>query len=279
MLVCSVCGFENLLGSRHCANCSSDIVTEKQKPITDSRIEKAILTDKLKEVGGEKSIALQVSSDLPVIDAVRRMINEDKCSVVITSSEGSIKGIFTERSLLRRVCNEIPINVTKPIKEAMLASPVILKKDDSIAFALHTLAVEGYSYAIIKDEPIRVINIQDILQYIVELHPSLGGFDKVLNSFKTIALKDNAFNREDQDLLNQVSKNKNLFFRAFTASRKSGKLEETERISEEAFLNRFVPAIKEVIEERDEIFSSTETKQLTRLLSIFEQKKVNFLNI
>ena len=277
MIKCTVCGHENLPGSFYCSNCNSDIVIGKRKPMTDSRIEKAILEDCLEEVGGEESLALEVPPDKPVKEVVRLMIDHQKCSVVVVGSDRSIEGIFTERSLLRRVCNESPINVAKPIREAMLQSPVVLKKSDSVAYALHMMEVQGYSYAIIEDDPIRVINIRDILQYLVELHPSLGGFDKVLNGFKVAVLKDNTLAEEDKEVINQIGKNKDLFYKAFTASRKTGKLGETERITKETFLNSFIIAIKEISKEEGHL-TLEEAALLGKLVKLFEQKKDYFLS-
>lgn len=277
MIKCTVCGHENLPGSFYCSNCNSDIVIGKRKPMTDSRIEKAILEDCLEEVGGEESLALEVPTDKPVKEVVRLMIDHQKCSVVVVGSDRSIEGIFTERSLLRRVCNESPINVDKPIREAMLKNPVVLKKSDSVAYALHMMEVQGYSYAIIEDDPIRIINIRDILHYIVELHPSLGGFDKVLNGFKVAVLKDSTLSEEDQEIINQIGKNKDIIYKVFTAARNTGKLGETERITKEAFLNSYIPAIKEISNEEG-LLSLNEATLLEKLVELFEKKKDYFLS-
>ncbi|UCG01491.1 MAG: CBS domain-containing protein [Candidatus Heimdallarchaeota archaeon] len=276
MIKCTVCGHENLPGSLYCSNCNSDIVVGKRKPLTDSRIEKAILEDSLEEVGGIESLALEVPHNMPVKEVVRLMIDQQKCSVVVVGSEKSIEGIFTERSLLRRVCNEIPINLEKPIREVMLKSPVVLKKTDTVAYALHMMEVQGYSYAIIEDDPIRVINIRNILHYIVELHPSLGGFDKVLNGFKEAVLKKRTLSEEEREIIKNLGKNKELFYRAFTVARNSGKLGETERITRENFLNNFLPAVKE-ISKQDEHISPDESAVLGKLVKLFEEEKDYFL--
>lgn len=276
MIKCTVCGHENLPGSFYCSNCNSDIVIEERKPMTDSRIEKAILEDCLKEVGGEESLALEVSSEMPIKEVVKLMIDHRKYSVVITRSDKSIEGIFTERSLLRRVCNESPINVDKPIREAMLKSPVVLKKTDSVAYALHMMEVQGYSYAIVEDDPIRVINIRHILHYIVELHPSLGGFDKVLNDFKAAILQEKTLSEEDKKILYHIGKNKEIFYKAFTIARKTGKLDETQRITRETFLKSFIPAVKEISHE-DNHLSPDESAILGKLVGLFEKEKDYFL--
>ncbi|MFX0124026.1 MAG: cyclic nucleotide-binding/CBS domain-containing protein [Candidatus Hodarchaeota archaeon] len=276
MIKCTVCGHENLPGSFNCSNCNSDIVIGKRKPLTDSRIEKAILEDCLKEVGGIESLALEVPNNMSVKEVVKLMIDQQKCSVVVVGLNKTIEGIFTERSLLRRVCNKFPINLEKPVREAMLKSPVVLKKTDSVAYALHMMEVQGYSYAIIEDDPIRVINIRDILQYIIELHPSLGGFDKVLNGFKEAVLNKKTLSVDEREIIKSLGKNKDLFYRVFTVARNSGKLGETERITRETFLKSFLPAVKE-ISKTDEFLSPDESAILGKFVKLFEEEKDYFL--
>jgi CBS domain-containing protein len=275
MIRCTVCGHENLPGSFYCSNCNSDIIIEERKPLTDSRIEKAILEDCLEEVGGEESLALEVPPDMPVKDVIKLMMDRQKSSVVVVGANGSIEGIFTERSLLRRVCNESPINAGKPIREAMLKQPVVLKKSDSVAYALHMMEVQGYSYAIIQDDPIRVINIRNILHYIVELHPSLGGFDKILNGFKVDVLTHNALSKEEHETINQIGKKKDLIYKSFTLARELGKLGETERITKDTFLNSYLPAIKE-ISKKEESFSPDERQLLGEFVKLIEKKHAYF---
>lgn len=277
MLICPICGYENLPGSAICGYCKNDIIVEP-KIITDSRIEKAVLEDKLEDLVDEQTIAIQVQPEKPVREVIKLMIDNKKCSVVIISPEGTIDGIFTERSLILRVCNKFPIDLDKPIKEAMLSKPIILKKSDCVAHALHMMFAGGYTYAIVDDDPVKVINIRDILKYIVELHPSLGGLDKVLNTLKTAALKIESITSEDQLILNHVEKNQEIFYKAFTAARKEGKLGETERISPESFLIRFVPAVREIAF-KAEYVSPDEAELLKKLTTIFEEKKNEFLSI
>lgn len=170
-IICPQCEKKNIEGSTACENCGTDIShlwrTRTVKGYRNG-LEKAIVNDKLTEIGGTHSVALQVPPDLPVREVVRQMRENNKCSVVVVGEEGTVAGIFTERSLVVRVCNESPIDLDKPIKEAMLKKPVILDKNDSLAHALHHMHLGEYTYAIIRDDPIRVVNIRDILTYFVE---------------------------------------------------------------------------------------------------------------
>lgn len=168
-MICPACGYENLPGAASCDNCRIDLTRfEEKKPVTKSKIEKAILKDKLRKVGKENSIALIVSPEKSVKEVIELMLKAHKFSAVIMDGK-TIEGIFTERSLLKRVCNESPINIDKPITEAMLVKPKVLNPENSVVDALHMMEVGGYTYAIIDDDPLRVINIRDILKYIIEL--------------------------------------------------------------------------------------------------------------
>ncbi|MHA1994115.1 MAG: CBS domain-containing protein [Candidatus Hodarchaeales archaeon] len=166
---CPACGFKNLPGAATCENCTTDLTFfEEQKPVTESKIERAIMQDKLDQICKEKSIAITAPPDMMIRDVIDLMIKNQKCSVVIME-DGIIKGIFTERSLLKRVCGDSPINIDRPISEAMLKNPEILNSNDCVAEALHMMEVGGYTYAIIEGDPLRVLNIKDILEYIIEL--------------------------------------------------------------------------------------------------------------
>jgi predicted transcriptional regulator len=168
-MICPACGYDNLPGSSVCEHCNTDLTQfEEKKPVTKSKIEKAILEDTLDKVGKEQSIALKVTKNLTVKEVIQKMVKEQKCSAVIMEGD-SIAGIFTERSLLLRVCNESPINVDKSISEAMLRDPKTLQSCDRVVDALHMMEVGGFTYAIIEGDPLRVINIRDILEYIIEI--------------------------------------------------------------------------------------------------------------
>ena len=166
---CPVCGFENLPGTSVCENCGSALTYfEKKTPVTKSKLEKAILKDCLEDVAKESSVALIVSENMSVKEVIDLMNKENQFSAVVMEGD-TIKGIFTERSLLWRVCNESPINVNKPISEAMGENPITLQTSDRIVDALHLLDVRGFTYVIIKDHPVRVINIRDIFEYLIKI--------------------------------------------------------------------------------------------------------------
>ena len=168
-MICPACGYKNLPGISVCENCSTDLTYfEEPKPVTESKIERAIMKDKLDQICKEKSIAIKVPPAMMIREVIDVMLRNQKCSVVIME-DNIIKGIFTERSLLKRVCGDSPINIDRPIAEAMLQDPEILSSSDCVADALHMMEVSGYTYAIIEGDPLRVLNIKDILEYIIEL--------------------------------------------------------------------------------------------------------------
>jgi predicted transcriptional regulator len=168
-MICPACSHENIPGSAICDNCHIDLTQfEERNLVTKSMIEKAICKDKLAKIGKNDSVALIVSPETTVKEVIDLMLKNNKFSAVVMEST-SIKGIFTERSLLKRVCNEFPIDFNKSVSEAMLSNPEVLKPDNTVVDALHMMEVGGYTYTIVHDNPLRVLNIRDILEYIIEL--------------------------------------------------------------------------------------------------------------
>ena len=48
-------------------------------------------------------------------------------------------------------------------------SPITLQPTDRIVDALHFLDVRGFTYVIIEGDPLRVINIRDIFEYLIKI--------------------------------------------------------------------------------------------------------------
>ena len=115
-----------------------------------------------------RPIAVEAGS--PVSTAIEQMQrNHVGCALIVRS--GKLAGIFTERDLLMKqsgTSNRIGAAI---VDDVMTPDPETLRSDDTIAFALHMMAVGGYRHVPVVDEegkPIAVISVKDIIAFILE---------------------------------------------------------------------------------------------------------------
>lgn len=269
-MLCPACGYENLPGVDFCQECLSSLShLDVNTSNVESRIEKAILKEKIYQVMSAPSI--NISPDTTLGEAIDLMSTNKTYSLVIVENK-KIIGIFTERSFVRRAASGYPENRDQSIRNFMAKNPVVLKSTDKTVNALHLMFVAGYSYAIIDEDPPRIISIKDILQYVIELYPSLGGFDKLIDELKTIALKDGVISEDEEKIIKKVEENKTEFLRIFAHVDSSGTLENEDKEHLEEIIEKFIPSIEKVAES-DELISSEEAALLRKLVAYFEENK------
>ena len=88
---------------------------------------------------------------------------------VLVLEEGRLAGIFTERDALLRVAGRAL--ATTPLRDVMTRDPVVLREDDSIAVAIHKMAVGGFRHIPLTSAgvPTGIISARDVFRHIVEI--------------------------------------------------------------------------------------------------------------
>jgi CBS domain-containing protein len=164
-MICPVCGFDNLQGEDNCENCGADLRTA-DIPIPGSRFERALLNHPLASLS--PPAAGKVAGELPAADAVRRMRGEGTGALVV-ERDGKVVGIFTERDALRKLAGTSLDGVT--VAQVMTADPVVLRADDSVAVAIHKMAVGGFRHIPVVDggAAVGMITAHELFRYILEL--------------------------------------------------------------------------------------------------------------
>ena len=272
-MFCPACGFENLPGVDYCQECLSSLyhLDLSATPKTESRIEKAILKERVYQILSPPSIS--VNETTTVKKTIDLMVKNNKSAIVVRNKQLKIVGIFTERSFVRRVAKNYPANSNEPVSNYMAKNPVLLNSTDKTVNALHLMFVAGYSYAIIDEEPPRILSIVDIIKYIVELYPSLAGFDKLLEELKSIALADGVITEEESAILKSVEEKKENFLRIFARIESAGyAVGESEKAVLEEIIDEFIPSIEELAT-GDHHVSRDETELLRKLFNFFDENK------
>ena len=112
---------------------------------------------------------LRVGSAQTVAEAVRLMREAGVGYVLVCEGE-KLRGIFTERDLMRRVLAEgKPLSV--PVTSCMTADPVVVSDRDSIGAAIRRMEEGGYRHLPVVDEAGRAVgmlSVKRIVHYLVE---------------------------------------------------------------------------------------------------------------
>jgi predicted transcriptional regulator len=164
-MICPVCGFENLQGEDNCENCGADLRTA-DLPAPGSRFERALLNHPLGSLSPPTARSVGPDDSAGSVVAGMRAAGEGAVVVVL---DGRVVGIFTERDALRKLAGSRLDGVR--VGEVMTADPVVLRTDDSVAVAIHKMAVGGFRHIPLVDgrAAVGMVTAHDLFRYILEL--------------------------------------------------------------------------------------------------------------
>jgi CBS domain-containing protein len=118
-----------------------------------------------------------VSEDDTIATAIDVMLKTPSEGVVVLR-DGRVRGIFTERDLLTRVAGK-GLNPTEVVvSQVMTSTPITLGAKDSIAYAINTMAVGGFSNIPILDnrhKPIGLLGVRNVVQHLSKVFAELAG--------------------------------------------------------------------------------------------------------
>jgi CBS domain-containing protein len=162
---CPHCGFENLMGSDICDNCGADLAgRDTPERATDYR--GRLLGEHLDDLSFSEPDVVDVSADAD--EAVRRM-HDRGTDCVLVADGGNLVGIFTDRDAVLKVAG-LPLR-SRPIAELMTRDPVVLRHDDTVAVAIHKMAVGGFRHIPIVEDgrPIGIVSARDVFGHLAEM--------------------------------------------------------------------------------------------------------------
>lgn len=141
IVICPHCGAENIEGSDLCGNCSMDLrtvdVPDSTRPASDSPFLTPISALRIRE-------AATVPVSATVADTVAKLRGQTSGAIVVLSGT-KIAGIFTERDVLKKVAGIDGI-AAQPISAFMTPDPVVLRDDDTMAYALNKMGDGGFRH-------------------------------------------------------------------------------------------------------------------------------------
>lgn len=163
-MICPVCGYENIQGQDECENCGADL-RSADTPSPGSSLEHRLVGQPL--AGLAASLPLTVTPDASLAETVSAMQQRGIACVVVEDG-GGVRGILTERDLLLRTTGTALDDLK--VSQLMTADPVVLRPDDSVAVAIHKMAVGGFRHVPLVENghATGVVSAADLFRFILD---------------------------------------------------------------------------------------------------------------
>jgi CBS domain-containing protein len=161
-MFCPVCHFGNFPGDDSCANCGADLWNaDTPQPATSFR--GRLLGMHLDELGAPAPQVIDAGTD--VDEAIARMQAESIDCLLVTENDALV-GVFTDRDAILKVAGEGAGGRT--VGDLMTRDPVVLRRSDAVAVAIHKMAVGGFRHVPIVDGgvPIGVVSARDVFRHL-----------------------------------------------------------------------------------------------------------------
>jgi signal-transduction protein with cAMP-binding, CBS, and nucleotidyltransferase domain len=162
-MVCPSCRFDNFEGEETCANCGADLASTNM-PESAVEYRATVLGEHLEALGVGEFQAVPPS--MGVADAIRQMHRQGTdCLLVV--DEGRLVGIFTDRDAVVKASDKRL--ALYRVGDFMTPDPVVLRPGDTLAVAIHKMAVGEFRHIPIVDDgrPIGVVAAADLFRHLV----------------------------------------------------------------------------------------------------------------
>jgi CBS domain-containing protein len=159
-MLCPDCQCDNIPGVDECANCGSPL-GEFDAPL--SELELSLTSEPVSSLPLHPPVTVDAGE---TTRAAIACMNTRKIGCVLVEQAGAVVGIFTERDVLNRVTIN-PATLDRPVAEVMTPNPETVHEDETIAYALHAMSVNGYRHLPVADDAgqaISIISARDILR-------------------------------------------------------------------------------------------------------------------
>lgn len=162
-MLCPACNHDNIQGEDLCAECGVDLSGLDVQAWGVSP-DDPLLARPLGELPLKRALMLPL--DETVAAAVRLMQERHEGCVFVLGPGRQLEGVFSERDAALRVVSRGRDPQTMLLREAMTRNPFALRHDDSLAFALHRMGVDGFRHIPVleDDQVIGFLSMRTVLQ-------------------------------------------------------------------------------------------------------------------
>lgn len=170
IMLCPDCRAENIEGADVCQVCGADLSNLKL-PRPDSDLEAHLISGHLRDLGAHQ--AQSVAPGDPVFLAIHFMRDKNVDCVLVRDASDTIVGILTERDVMMKAAGPNRDLMAMAVRDIMTPDPVMLREEDTLAVALHKMAVGGFRHIpfIDHDGTTLLFSIQDIFRHVAPYIP------------------------------------------------------------------------------------------------------------
>jgi CBS domain-containing protein len=163
-VICPVCGFENIQGADECDNCGADL-RSADIPEPSNAFEASLVDVPLAAVRHHTPLTIAPSAS--AADAVRQMQAANVGCLLVEDADGMLRGILSERDLVLKLYRARLEGVN--VADLMTSDPVVLRADDSVAVAIHKMAVGGFRHIplVTDGHATGIVSARDIFAHIL----------------------------------------------------------------------------------------------------------------
>jgi CBS domain-containing protein len=171
-MICPNCGCDNLPGNEVCDNCHHDL-TALDRPVGWNRVEKGLLEEHVRHLQRQvpHGAPVTILPGTTIHDALQILLKNNIGALLVVDEKGLLKGIFSERDLLKKVAGIEDSFASLPVSQFMSGKVETVSIDDPLAFVLHKMDVGGYRHLPVVDQgkPVDIVSVRDMLRYITRL--------------------------------------------------------------------------------------------------------------
>lgn len=170
IMLCPDCRTENIEGADVCVACGADLSNLKL-PTPTNELEQKLIGGHLHDLGATE--ALTVAPGDPVFLAIHFMRDKHVECVLVRDASKSIVGILTERDIMMKAAGPNRDLMAMAVQDIMTPDPVMLRDEDTLAVAMHKMAVGGFRHIPFVDDDgtTLLFSIQDIFRHVAPYIP------------------------------------------------------------------------------------------------------------
>jgi CBS domain-containing protein len=166
-MYCPSCGHLNLPGADQCAKCLLDLAA-LDRPAPQDKVESSLMADTVAVLAPKTPVTVPAEATLG--DAIRQMMDRGVGAVLVTTADGRLVGILTERDFLTKVAGQ-PDFPGRAVRDFMTADPETVAPTDPLALALQKMDIGGYRHLPVVEAglPVGVVSVRDVLRHVTRL--------------------------------------------------------------------------------------------------------------